>query len=153
LSVSSIYEIVRVTQAMNSYLSGIDQRDWARSRAVLCDELDVAFAGYDGHGVARVDADKWVDGIRNRMGALTTQHLAANPIVTIGDNQASCQMALRATYISADSRRFEVGGHYNNRLRNPGSGWQIEALRLHVDWQDGDPTILPAWNAGMQGAG
>jgi hypothetical protein len=140
-------ESLRVIQAMNSYLSGIDRRDWAQSRAVLCDVLDVAFTGHDVSGVIQVDADKWIGGIRHRMAALITQHLAANPIVTLHDNRANCQIALRAIYISADFRRFEVGGHYDNRLRNSGAGWQIEALALHIDWQEGDPTILPAWNA------
>lgn len=140
-------ESVRVIQAMNSYLSGIDRRDWGQSRAVLCDVLDVAFTGYQASGVTQVDADKWIDGIRRRMAALITQHLAANPIVTVDDNRANCQIALRATYISADCRRFEVGGHYDNRLRNSSAGWQIEALQLHVDWQEGDPAILRAWNA------
>jgi hypothetical protein len=144
---SSIDESARVIQAMNSYLSGIDRRDWAQSRRSLCDLVDVAFTGYDGSGVIQVDADAWVDGIRRRMAALLTQHLAANPIVTIDDNRASCQIALRATYFSADGRRLEVGGHYDNWLIKSGADWQVEVLRLHVDWQDGDPAILPAWNA------
>lgn len=131
-----------VARALYTYASAIDRRDWDECRSVLHDPIEIDFAGYDGGGSAQFAADFWVAGIKTRMEPLITQHLLANPIVEIDGDQASCRLALRATYQDGDGERFEVGGTYDNRLRRHGAEWRITALRLHIDWAEGRRQIL-----------
>jgi 3-phenylpropionate/cinnamic acid dioxygenase small subunit len=79
--------------------------------------------------------DAIIEHIRGMLvGCGPTQHLLANEMVAISDDEADVRSAVRAFHVGAGDRNhltYEMFGEYEDAMVRTGSGWRIARRWLH----------------------
>ncbi|MGA1463985.1 MAG: nuclear transport factor 2 family protein [Steroidobacteraceae bacterium] len=135
-----------LTDLQLDYAYGIDTRDWARYRSVFSDTVEFDFSAWHGGEPMRLDADSWVEQVRNRQSGFDgSQHLMSNFRFSIDQGAA-----IGITYVVArhylrmgDEHHVQaIGGYYRNHYVHTSMGWKIDACQLNVLWTEGDRDLF-----------
>lgn len=125
-----------------------DRRDWSGLGNLLGDTVAVDYTSLNGGEPGTVRRDDLVAAWRGGLSGFdATQHLLGSFLVdTVTGAAATLRCYAIATHVlhaAGDRPIWTVAGHYDAELRRAGTGWQLTALTLHVDWITGN-TDLPA---------
>lgn len=133
-------ELVR--DALYSYATGVDTRDWVLYRGVFTDEVEIDMEAFTGKPARTLPADQWVAQVAVLIEELTTtQHSMTNPRVSIDGDSATCVMYVTAEHVLGD-RWYTIGGYYTDRLVRAGAGWKIGKVQLTQTWTRGDAAMM-----------
>lgn len=142
----SLVDQAAVADVMYAYAFAVDTREWELYRSILADRLEIDFTSYFGGDPMTIDADVAVFSVKALFpGFESTQHLMANPRVTIDGDRATCVMSMRAEHFLPNSEGdslHTIGGHYTAQLTRTVEGWKLRRLELTVRWQSGNKHIM-----------
>ncbi len=135
-----------ISDVLNNYAAGVDQRDWALFRTCFTDDLEADFTGVLPGNVCH-GADKWVAAAAKLIEPLTaTQHIITNHSHEIDGNTAKSRSYLQAQHMlkQADGteRHYLIGGYYTYDLVRGDKGWKIKKYNLTQTWCSGDVSVL-----------
>lgn len=135
-----------LSDVLNNYAAGVDQRDWVLFRSCFTDDLEADFTGVLPGKVCH-GADKWVAAAARLIEPLTaTQHIITNHSHDIDGNTAKSRSYLQAQHMrkQADGRELHylIGGYYTYDMVRSDKGWKIRKYSLTQTWCSGDVTVL-----------
>jgi 3-phenylpropionate/cinnamic acid dioxygenase small subunit len=141
-------ERIDVAEAVYTYATAVDTRDWALYRSIFADEIEVDFAWFDGQPARRMRADDWVAGVKPLFEGLdATQHAMSNPRVAVDGESATCTMYVQAAHFlrnGGSDAEFTIGGYYTNTLSRTPEGWKLTGVKLTLLWSRGSKDVMTA---------
>lgn len=149
-SLATLADTWAVISTLHDFAAGIDHRDFALYRSVFADEFELDYSSYRAGNVGRWKADDWVARAQQVfLGLDATAHNLTNHRVTVAGDTATIRAYVRADHVLIDegvTRLYTLGGWYEDdlvRVVDGGPGaWRITHKRLHVRWNEGDPSIM-----------
>lgn len=143
-------DVWSVISLLHDFAAGIDHRDWPLYRSVFADEFELDYSSYRAGNVGRWSADDWVARAQQVFPGLdATAHSLTNHRVSIDGDTATIRAYVRADHVVVDegvTRLYTLGGWYEDDLVRVSNGeatsWRITHKRLHVRWNEGDPSIM-----------
>lgn len=134
-STANLMEQQAVIDVMSRYARGIDRRDAELYLSCLADPIDIEI---DRRGGPGMKASDWLAEAFEAVAPYTsTQHLITNHDVHFPDgpngDRAVCNAYLQAQHWRAEKSML-LGGRYENGLSRHDNNWQINRLRLRIDW-------------------
>jgi hypothetical protein len=130
-----------INAVLTRYATALDARDWSLLDTVFTPD---AVGHYGGRVAGRYDGRAAIVAlVRDALTGLTaSQHILANPRVTLAGDTAESRVELHAQHYLPGRTRggstFEVGGTYHDRLLRTPDGWRITHRRLEVAWTKGN---------------
>jgi 3-phenylpropionate/cinnamic acid dioxygenase small subunit len=124
-----------------------DRRQWDQLLALFAEEVLVDYTSLNGGEPARLPPGDLVGSWRRTLGALAaTQHLVANPMVTLNpDDTAVCVANFQATHAGTAGGQpalWTLGGHYRFALARQSESWRITEVTMTVAWETGTRAVL-----------
>lgn len=112
-----------LTDVMQNYVKGVDERDMALYRSIFTDDVTATF----GDTVYR-GADAWMDFIAaalERYGA--TQHMLGPMLAEVDGDTAECRTDLQAVHYLKDrpDTTVTLWATYEQTMRRTAEGWKI----------------------------
>lgn len=141
MAAADLADHAAISDVLTRYATALDMRDWDLLDAVFTHDAVGEYGGRIGrtyHGRAAI-----VELVRGALTGLdASQHILANPRVTVAGDLATSHVELHAQHFLPGNARggstFEVGGTYLDRLLRTPDGWRITHRRLAVAWTKGN---------------
>ncbi|MEM6608082.1 MAG: nuclear transport factor 2 family protein [Pseudomonadota bacterium] len=141
-------ELVRIADAIDA---GVDAKDWAFTRSLFTDEIEVDFTSLVGGAPAKIPADSLIEGWAGNLTAEKTSfHLRGNHRITFHDRQNATmlshgyawnQMARGGRDENGGNPMWEVWGVYSHSFVRAPDGWKVNAMSLSVTAERGNPFV------------
>jgi SnoaL-like domain len=146
-----------ISEVIIRYAMGIDRRNWSMFADCFTDPVDTDYSER-GHAAKTWARDEFVALVRARLsGFAGTQHISPNHVIDFDEadpDRAICYSYMYAHHLlqgSKDGDLFLAVGHYTNHMRRSVSGWRIERIIQHVDWQQGNRSAVEESSARFAG--
>lgn len=139
-----------ITDLVLRFAQAFDRQDWAALRACLLPTIEVDYSDLRGDPPATITADEFVAARARALGALRTQHLSTNHLVTVTGDDGECASAFlihRVDPARGRDNTFDTAGHYTHRVRRTPDGWRIARIEQRVLWNRGNPDVHGALRA------
>jgi hypothetical protein len=140
--------IAKACTAMGWYA---DRHQWDQLEALFAEEVLVDYTSLNGGDPVWSARTDLVAGWRGTLGGLAaTQHMMANPLVTITEDAATCLANFQATHLGSVGGTeviWTLGGHYRFALARQSDGWRITEIMMSLVWETGTRDVL----AGQEG--
>lgn len=131
-----------IHDALMTYATGIDSRDWVLYRSLFTDEVAIDFSSWSGDPGGVMKADDWVAGVKAVLtGFDGTQHLLSNEVITVSGDEAEVVPYMQAHhYLNIDGEHHlqSIGGYYRHLMVRTDDGWKSRSCTLTVTWEKGD---------------
>jgi hypothetical protein len=130
-----------IVAVLNSYATGLDNRDWAGLDEVFDEDATAEYA-------ARLEGrSAIVESIRGFLGGCgPSQHLLGNYEIRIDGDRAEAVTKARVIHVGAGSRAhltpYEAIGVYRDELARTPQGWRITHRSFDVHISIGDIAVL-----------
>jgi ketosteroid isomerase-like protein len=125
----SLDDIEAIKQLKGRYCRLMDTKDWAGYRQLFTD--DVTMDTTDAGGDAYTGADAFLEFLVGTIGDVVTVHQCHTPEIAVtSPTTAEGFWAMEDMLRWADGTEMHGYGHYAERYRKTGAGWQIEYSRL-----------------------
>jgi hypothetical protein len=146
INLQTLKDRAALSDLLNDYAAGVDQRDWRLFRSCFTDDLEADFTGVVPGNICH-GADKWVAAAVKLIEPLAvTQHLITNHVHDIEGDIARTRSYLQAQHVQTGAdgkpRHFLIGGYYNYDMVRTDQGWKIKKYSLTQTWCSGDPSVL-----------
>jgi len=135
----------QIERVMTDLGRALDQQDWALYRQCLADTIDVDFERTLGFKEIRIDADTWVELVRNLIGHVRTHHSFSNYAIDLDGDQARANIQLVARHWrSTDygASEFNQYGWYENRFVREEGKWKLRRLLHTHRWTSGNGALF-----------
>ncbi len=135
-----------LSDILNNYAAGVDQRDWELFRSCFTEDLEADFTGVLPGNVCH-GADKWVAAAARLIEPLTaTQHMITNHSHDIDGNAAKSRSYVQAQHVQkradGSEQHYLIGGYYAYDMVRTDQGWKIKKYSMTQTWCTGDPAVL-----------
>jgi hypothetical protein len=141
--IAEVEDRLAITDLLYQYATALDTRDWDLLRATFTEDGIADYLEFGGVNEGRDAIVELCGGVLSGLDA--SQHLIANPRVTLEGDRATASCYFQAQHFLASpagGNTYLVGGRYDDRLRRTPEGWQIEHRTLHCEWQDGNAGVF-----------
>jgi hypothetical protein len=133
-------------------LFAVDERDWDAVRSSLAASVATDYTSLWGGAPESVEAEELIRRWRGLLpGFDATQHLIGPVLARQADQRrATCVTNVRAYHhLLADGggATWMVAGRYVFALRREEDGWKVEAVTLHLAYEEGDRALAEAAGA------
>jgi SnoaL-like domain len=135
------------TDVFTVMLHAIDTLDWNTFRASFAERIDLDYTSLWGGEAQTLPVDELVsDWTELAAGYDATQHITG-PIVVEHENadRIDCTTTFRAYHHVIEdvgASTWLVAGRYDIRLRATAGRWRIQAITLHLAYEEGDRRLV-----------
>jgi hypothetical protein len=141
--IGEVADRLAITDVLYQYATALDTRDWDLLRACFTADGVADYLEFGGVNEGREAIVKLCGGVLSGLDA--SQHLIANPRVTLDGDRATATCYFQAQHFLASpagGNTYLVGGSYEDRFVRTAEGWQIAYRTLHCSWQDGNAGVF-----------
>jgi SnoaL-like domain len=146
LTANDLIDRAEIHDALMTYATGIDSRDWTLYRSLFTEEIDIDFSSWSGDPGGTMKADDWVAGVKAVISGFDgTQHLLANEVITLNGDEAVVVPYMQAHhYLNLDGEHHlqSIGGYYRHLMVRTIDGWKSRSCTLTITWEKGDRGIF-----------
>jgi SnoaL-like domain len=135
------------SDVFTTMLGGVDTLDWDTVRSSFTERIDVDYTSLWGGDAGPMSVDELVSGWTElATGYDATQHITG-PIVTTyeDDERVDCATTFRAYHHVIEESgpsTWMVAGRYDIRLSQDAGRWRIQAITLHLAYEEGDRRLV-----------
>ena len=121
----------QLQDVMLAYAAAVDDRDMARYRACIADDVEIV--GFGEETIA--GADNWTASVESQLEAFSaTQHLMGPQLATVSGDTASARTDVQALHViqDGDGAMFTLWATYLTNFVRTGEGWKIARHELVI---------------------
>jgi hypothetical protein len=141
----SVLEMPSITETVYRYAFYLDTQDWKQMQTLFEPEIEMDFQDLTGNAPGRVPSSGFVDFAASALDGIKTQHIIANPKVTVFDGRAKCvadHQSMHYRDIDGVKTFFILHGTYEFGLNTVKGDWKIASLRQTVSFTGGDQRVM-----------
>jgi 3-phenylpropionate/cinnamic acid dioxygenase small subunit len=132
-----------IVDAVISYATALDTRDWERLGSLFTDD---ACWEYSGSGERISGPTAIVARISTSLERFdATHHLNGNHVAAVHGDEAEHTCYYQAQHVRLGlpgGEKFLGGGRYDDRLRRTPGGWRFTHRRITSVWSEGNPALI-----------
>jgi len=123
-----------ITDAIHTWSTSIDTRDWSRMRELLTDPVHIDYSS-NGSISGDMPAENWIARLQGLYGFDATLHMVSNLVIELDGDNATCTSYVNAMHFLNDAGK-ELGayacGIYIHKLKRNGARWKIYSATFKV---------------------
>lgn len=133
-AISALVDRAVITDAIHSWCTAIDSRDWARMRNLLTDPVHIDYSS-NGSISGDMPVEAWITRLKGLHGFDATLHMVSNLVIAVNGDAATCTSYVNAMhFLNDEGREFGayVCGSYIHKLKRNGESWNIYSATFKV---------------------
>lgn len=123
-----------ITDAIHTWSTSIDTRDWPRMRDLLTDPVHIDYSS-NGSISGDMPAENWIARLKGLYGFDATLHMVSNLVIALDGDKATCTSYVNAMhFLNDEGKEFGayVSGVYIHKLQRNGDSWKINSATFQV---------------------
>ena len=144
--IQRVIDELEILRLLATLAQAIDDRDEARYRACLADEVAGTSPSGDPNAWLAVPSQEYAHRSIEAVSAMTwTHHKLCNPVVDLMGDRATAKadvvVDMEASGSEGHPKHLTIGGRYELEFARVDQGWRISKRRLVRRYVIGDPTL------------
>ncbi|MBN9534261.1 MAG: nuclear transport factor 2 family protein [Alphaproteobacteria bacterium] len=132
--VKELADRAAVADAIHTWCTAIDTRDWQRMRGLLSDPVHIDYSS-NGSISGDMPCENWINRLKGLYGFDATLHMVSNLVIVVEGDRATCTSYVNAMHFLTEQGRelnAYACGTYIHKLSRAGDGWKITSATFRL---------------------